>query len=70
MSAPSSVRFERVSKAFGSVVAVREVSFEIEAGQSGDAAGPFRLRQDDDAAHDRRPGAADLRAASSSARRR
>ena len=30
VSAPSSVRFERVSKAFGSVVAVREVSFEID----------------------------------------
>ena len=32
MSAPSSVRFERVSKAYGAVVAVREVSFDIEAG--------------------------------------
>ena len=40
MSAPSSVRFERVSKAFGGVVAVREVSFEIEAGNLVTLLGP------------------------------
>ena len=40
MSAPSSVRFERVSKAYGAVVAVREVSFEIEAGHLVTLLGP------------------------------
>ena len=40
MSVASSVRFERVSKAFGSVVAVREVSFEIEAGNLVTLLGP------------------------------
>ena len=40
MSAPSSVRFERVSKAFGGVVAVKEVSFEIEAGNLVTLLGP------------------------------
>jgi iron(III) transport system ATP-binding protein len=40
VSAPSSVRFERVSKAFGSVVAVGEVSFEIEAGNLVTLLGP------------------------------
>ena len=35
-----SVRFERVSKAYGSVVAVREVSFEIEAGHLVTLLGP------------------------------
>ena len=40
VSAPSSVRFERVSKAFGGVVAVREVSFEIEAGNLVTLLGP------------------------------
>ncbi|MFO1049163.1 MAG: ABC transporter ATP-binding protein [Geminicoccaceae bacterium] len=40
MSAPSSVRFERVDKAYGAVVAVREVSFEIEAGHLVTLLGP------------------------------
>ena len=40
MSAPSSVRFERVSKAFGGVVAVNEVSFEIDAGNLVTLLGP------------------------------
>ena len=40
MSAPSSVRFERVSKAYGAIVAVREVSFEVEAGHLVTLLGP------------------------------
>jgi iron(III) transport system ATP-binding protein len=40
LSAPSSVRFERVSKTFGGVVAVREVSFEIQAGNLVTLLGP------------------------------
>ena len=40
MSAASSVRFERVSKKFGGVVAVNEVSFEIEAGNLVTLLGP------------------------------
>ena len=40
MSTPASVRFERVTKAFGEVRAVREVSFEIEAGELVTLLGP------------------------------
>jgi iron(III) transport system ATP-binding protein len=40
VSAPSSVRFERVSKSFGSVAAVREVSFAIPAGELVTLLGP------------------------------
>jgi iron(III) transport system ATP-binding protein len=40
MSAPATVRFERVSKAFGSVVAVREISFQIAAGHLVTLLGP------------------------------
>ena len=40
MSAPAAVRFERVTKAFGAVVAVREVSFEVEAGNLVTLLGP------------------------------
>jgi iron(III) transport system ATP-binding protein len=40
MSAPSDVAFERVSKAFGSVLAVREVSFRVAAGRLVTLLGP------------------------------
>ncbi|HEX8375767.1 MAG TPA: ABC transporter ATP-binding protein, partial [Geminicoccaceae bacterium] len=40
MSAPSSVRFEGVTKAFGAVVAVREVSFLVQAGHLVTLLGP------------------------------
>jgi iron(III) transport system ATP-binding protein len=40
MSAPSSVRFENVSKTFGQVEAVRSVSFEVKAGNLVTLLGP------------------------------
>ena len=40
MSTPQSVRFENVSKAFGTVVAVRDVSFDIQAGELVTLLGP------------------------------
>jgi iron(III) transport system ATP-binding protein len=40
MSEPASVQFERVTKAFGSVVAVREVSFQVRAGNLVTLLGP------------------------------
>ncbi len=40
MSTPQSVRFENVSKAFGTVTAVRNVSFEIAAGELVTLLGP------------------------------
>ena len=40
MSTPATVRFERVTKAFGEVVAVREVSFTVQAGHLVTLLGP------------------------------
>ena len=40
MSTPSAVRFERVTKAFGAVIAVREVSFQVRAGHLVTLLGP------------------------------
>ena len=38
----------------GEVTAVDDVSLDIAEGRTGDPAGPIRLRQNDDLAHDRR----------------
>ena len=55
---------------YGDVPAVRGVSFNVHARRATDAARPVRLRQDHDAARDRRAGAAERRAKSASAARR
>ncbi|MGI9502173.1 MAG: ATP-binding cassette domain-containing protein, partial [Geminicoccaceae bacterium] len=40
MNAPAALRFEQVTKAFGEVVAVNEVSFEIASGELVTLLGP------------------------------
>ena len=63
----SDVRLDRVSKRFGDTTAVDDVSLTIERGEFFTMLGPVRLRQDDDAADDRRLRGADRRARSISA---
>ena len=60
----ASVTFERVTKAFGPVVAVREVSFTIAPGQLVTLLGPSGCGKTTTLAPDRRPRDADRRAAS------
>ena len=60
----ASIEFRGVTKRYGDVAAVRDVSFTVAAGTLRHAARTVRLRQDDDAATDRRPRAADARARS------
>ena len=48
------VVFDRVTKRYGNVTAVDDVSFQRRAGRAGHAARAVRLRQDDDAADGRR----------------
>jgi len=45
------VTFDRVSKRYGDMAAVDDVSFTIEPGYAGHAARPIGLRQDHHAAH-------------------
>ncbi len=49
------IRVENLRKAFDQFTAVHDSNFTIENGSLLCAARPVRLRQDDDAAHDRRP---------------
>ena len=53
--AAGGVVFERVSKRYGDVTAVDDVSFRVQPAQLVHAARALRLRQDDDAAHGRGP---------------
>ena len=66
-AAPADVRLERVTKRFDDVAAVDELTLDIERGSVLRAARPVGLRQDDDAADDRRLRGADARARSTSA---
>ena len=45
------IRFENVTKRFGSFIAVDDVSLDIEAGEFFSLLGPLGLRQDHAAAH-------------------
>ena len=51
------IEVENLEIYYGKVPAVRGVSFTVHARRATDAARPLRLRQDHDAARDRRPGA-------------
>ena len=53
-STPADVRLEGVTKRFGEVTAVDDLTLEIPRGAFFAMLGPVGLRQDDDAAHDRR----------------
>ena len=55
------IRVQNLQKSFGDFVAVRDSTFTVERRRVLLPARAFRLRQDDDAAHDRRAGAADVR---------
>jgi hypothetical protein len=48
--ADGGVVFERVTKRYGNVTAVDEVSFEVAQGELVTLLGPIRVRQDDHAA--------------------
>ena len=63
------IRVENLHKAFGDFVAVQDSSFTVEDGEFFCHARALGLRQDHDAAHDRRARAADRRARSCSAAR-
>ena len=76
MSAPASspqshaagIEFRDVTKRYGATpsapLAVDDISFAVAAGTLTTLLGPSRLRQDHDAAHDRRARGAERRAAS------
>ena len=63
MTPPPMVTIENVTKRFGDVVAVDDVSIDIRPNEFFALLGPFRLRQDHAPAHDRRLRAADPAAA-------
>lgn len=52
---PGSVVFENVRKTFGAFTAIPDLSLTIEPRHARHASWALRLRQDDDAAHARRP---------------
>ena len=58
----SHVELKNVTKRFGGVTALNDVSFDVRDGEFFVLLGPDRRGQDDDAAHDRRAGEAGRRA--------
>ncbi len=60
------VRLERVTKLFGDVAAVDDLSLDIEEGEFFSMLGPVGLREDHHAPHDRRVRGPDATARSTS----
>ena len=58
MTTDGTILVDHLSKTFGPVRAVDDLSFEVEPGRVTGFLGPERRRQDDDAAHAARPGRA------------